>query len=46
MNVASAGDKVNINIGKQKQLGKDNNMYGTVWPSFDNNRFDNASMES
>ena len=30
MNVASAGDKVNINIGKQKQLGKDNIMYGTV----------------
>ena len=34
MNVAAAGDKVNINIGKQKQLGKDNNMYGTVTPSF------------
>ena len=46
MNVAAAGDKVNINIGKQKQPGKDNNMYGTVTLLCFNNRFDNASMES
>ena len=46
MNVAAAGDKVNINVGKQKQLGKDNNMYGTVTVLCFDNRFDNASMES